>query len=69
MNWGIQGRICKSGCLSRGEGAKKQAIKLNTIDVCRQAKNDASPRSVYEQCIEGGVSGKSRLDGDMIHGG
>ena len=48
---------------------EKKTIKLNAIDVCSQAKNDASPRSVQEQGIEGRVSGKSRIDSDMTHGG
>jgi len=44
-------------------------VKLNAIDVCGHAKHEAGPRSVQEEEVEGGVSGKPRGEGDMIHSG
>ena len=50
-------------------GTNPNRSKLNAIDVCGHAKDDACPRSVQEEDVEvGDVSGNPRGEGDMMHG-
>ena len=50
-------------------GTNPNRSKLNAIDVCGHAKDDACPRSVQEEDVEvGDVSGNPRGEGDMIYG-
>ena len=65
---GIKTSIVSNGRPSGG-GRIQIDRKLNAIDVCGHAKDDAGPRSVQEEDVEaGGVSGKPRGEGDMMHG-
>jgi len=53
-----------------GANFNRSKKKLNAIDVCGHAEDDAGPRSVQEEDVEvGGASGKPRGEADMIHGG
>ena len=59
-------KIVSDGC-PRGDESNRS--KLNAIDVCCHAEDDAGPRSVQEEDVEvGGVPGNPRGEGDMIHG-